>query len=213
MTRILIADDHEMVRLGLKKVLEARPDWAVCGEANNGREAVALAAELKPDIVVMDFSMPELNGLGATRQIRARLPHTEVLILTMHDSEELARETLAAGARGFVLKTDVSKTLVAAVENLSNHRPFFTAKVTEMMLGELLKERGPKAAAGKRLTGREREIVQLIAEGRRTKEVASALGITVKTAETHRANIMRKLELHSANELVRYAIRNRIVQP
>jgi len=215
MTRILIADDHEMIRAGLRKVLAGRSDWTVCGEAVNGREAVARARELKPDVVVLDFAMPELNGLEVIRQIRAILPHTEVLVLTMHESEQLARAALAAGARGFVLKSDAGETIAAAVEQLSQHRPFFTATVSQMVLQGYLHPAAPveENVVGKRLTTREREIVQLIAEGRSSKEVGDALGISVKTAETHRANLMRKLELHSVSELVHYAIRNQIVEP
>jgi DNA-binding NarL/FixJ family response regulator len=215
MIRILIADDHEMIRTGLRKILEGRDGWTVCGEAVNGREAVAKAKELKPDVVVLDFAMPELNGLEVIRQIRATLPHTEVLILTMHESEQLAREVLAAGARGFVLKSDAGQTIAAAVEQLSLHRSYFTATVSQMVLQDNLHpaELTEEIVIGNRLTAREREIVQLIAEGRSSKEVADALGITVKTAETHRANLMRKLELHSVSELVHYAIRNQIVEP
>lgn len=215
MTRILIADDHEMIRAGLRKVLEGRSDWTVCGEAVNGREAVAKARELKPDVVVLDFAMPELNGLEVIRQIRATLPHTEVLILTMHESEQLAREAVAAGARGFVLKSDAGETVAAAVEQLSQHRSYFTATVSQMVLQDYLHpaELTEEIVIGNRLTAREREIVQLIAEGRSSKEVADALGISVKTAETHRANLMRKLGLHSVSELVHYAIRNQIVEP
>jgi DNA-binding NarL/FixJ family response regulator len=215
MTRILIADDHEMIRAGLRKVLEGRSDWTVCGEAVNGREAVAKARELKPDVVVLDFAMPELNGLEVIRQIRATLPHTEVLILTMHESEQLAREAVAAGARGFVLKSDAGETVAAAVEQLSQHRSYFTATVSQMVLQDNLHpaELTEEIVIGNRLTAREREIVQLIAEGRSSKEVADALGISVKTAETHRANLMRKLGLHSVSELVHFAIRNQIVEP
>jgi DNA-binding NarL/FixJ family response regulator len=215
MTRILIADDHEMIRTGLRKILEGRDGWTVCGEAVNGREAVAKARELRPDVVVLDFAMPELNGLEVIRQIRATLPNTEVLILTMHESEQLARAALAAGARGFVLKSDAGETIAAAVEQLSQHRSYFTGTVSQMVLQGYLHPAEPVAerVIGARLTAREREIVQLIAEGRSSKEVAEALGISVKTAETHRANLMRKLALHSVSELVHYAIRNQIVEP
>ena len=215
MTRILIADDHEMIRSGLRRVLEGRSDWTVCGEAVNGREAVAKTKELKPDVVVLDFAMPELNGLEVIRQIRATLPHTEILILTMHESEQLARAVLAAGARGFVLKSDAGQTVAAAVEQLSQHHAYFTPSVSQLVLQGFLHPGEPveENIIGERLTAREREIVQLIAEGRSSKEVADALGISVKTAETHRANLMRKLELHSVSELVHYAIRNQIVEP
>ncbi len=203
-----------MIRQGLRKVLEGRPDWRVCGEAVNGRQAVAKAKLLRPDVVVLDFAMPELNGLEATRQIHQALPRTEVVILTMYDSEQLARKALAAGARGFVLKNEAGRVLVTAIEQLSQHRPFFTSSVSEMVLTGFL---NPSATGGRKrgssLTAREREILQLIAEGNSNKEVAALLNISVKTAETHRVNLMRKLDLHSVGELVRYAIRNEIVQP
>jgi DNA-binding NarL/FixJ family response regulator len=214
MTRILIADDHDLIRQGLRKVLEERPGWTICGEAITGREAVAKATELRPNVVVLDVGMPELNGLEATRQIRRALPDTEVLILTMHDSERLAREALAVGARGFLLKTDLGDTVVTAVEHLRRHQPFFTSKVAELVLEGYLKPVPAESAqgGGERLTPREREIVQLLAEGKSNKEVASALGNSVHTVETHRSNIMRKLEVRSMSELVRYAIREHIIQ-
>jgi DNA-binding NarL/FixJ family response regulator len=212
--RILLVDDHEMVRQGLKAVLEAHGGgWEVCGEATTGRQAVALARELRPQIVVMDVTMPELGGLEATRQIRAVLPRTEVLILTMHDSEQLVREVLTAGARGYLLKSDAGHALVSAVEALAQHKPFFTSKVSELVLGGFLNPQKPgETEISDRLTPREREIVQLLGEGKSNKEVAGVLGISVKTAETHRTNIMRKLEVRSISELVRYAIRNKIVE-
>jgi len=215
MTRILIADDHELIRQGLRKLLEERPGWTVCGEASTGREAVAKARELRPDIAVLDVGMPELNGLEATRQIRRALPNSEVLILTMYDSERLIREALDVGARGLLLKTDLGDTLINALEHLRQHKPFFTSKVAELLPGGHLHP-GPAEstrAGGERLTPRELEIVQLLAEGKSNKEVASALGISVHTAETHRSNIMRKLDLRSMSELVRYAIREHIIQP
>jgi len=215
MTRILIADDHELIRQGLRKVLEERPGWTVCGEAITGREAVAKARELRPDVVVLDVGMPELNGLEAARQIRRALPNTEVLFLTMHDSERLAQEALAAGARGYLLKTDLGDTVVTAVEHLSQHKPFFTSKVAELVLEGYLNPGTAESppTGGERLTPREREIVQLLAEGKSNKQVAAALGISVHTAETHRSNIMRKLGLNSMSELVRYAIREHIIEP
>jgi DNA-binding NarL/FixJ family response regulator len=214
MTRILIADDHEMIRHGLRKVLETRVGWIICGEATNGREAVAKALEVNPDVVVMDYAMPELNGLEATRQIRRALPHTEVLVLSMYYSEQIAREILAAGARGYLLKSDAGRELETAVENLGQHRPYFTSKVSELLLHGLL---NPSANANEtmnnQLTPREREIVQLVAEGKSTKEVADVLKISPNTTETHRAHIMSKLKLRSVSELVRYAIRNKMVEP
>lgn len=213
--RILVADDHDIIRRGLKELLTSRSGWEVCAEARTGREAVTFAEELKPEVVVMDISMPDLNGLEAARQIRKSLPRTEILILTLHFSDQLVREIVEAGVRAYIMKSDADRDLVAAVEALSNHRPFFTARAAEMLLDGF---RRPKTdidtdtVIRNRLTAREREIVQLLAEGKSSKEVAVSLGISVKTAETHRANIMRKLELHSVSELVRYAVRNQIIE-
>jgi DNA-binding NarL/FixJ family response regulator len=207
-TRILIADDHEVVRAGLRKILEAQPGWEVAGEASDGREAVAKALELKPDIAVLDYALPLVNGIEATRQIRARLPHTEVLIFTMHDNEMLIRDLLAAGARGFLLKSDAKRFLLAAIESLALHKPFFTAKVSEALLDSFLKRPGHAQFA---LTHRERGVVQLIAEGHSNKQIANILNISLKTVETHRAAVMRKLNLSSSASLVRYAIRNHLI--
>ena len=208
--RILLADDHEMVRKGLRATIEGHPSWEVCGEARDGREAVAKTCELRPHIVVMDFAMPDLNGMEATRQILAAVPNTEVLILSMHDSEKLVHELLAVGARGYLLKTDAGEFLIAAIEALALHKPYFTPKVSAVVLQGYL---NPDVQESLDLTPREREIIQLIAEGKATKEVADLLGISFKTAETHRTNLMRKLNLHSTADLVRYAIRNQIIQP
>ena len=212
MVRILLADDHDVVRRGLRGLLEAQPGWEVCGEARTGREAVALASQLRPDVMVLDLAMPDLNGLEATRRIRQEWPETEVLIFTMHHTDQLVRDVLAAGARGYILKSDGAEQLIAAVLALVHHRPFFTARVSEALLDSYLRGADGEAAAGV-LTAREREVVQLLAEGRGNKEVAEALGISIKTAETHRAAIMRKLGLGSLAELVRYAIRNQIIEP
>jgi DNA-binding NarL/FixJ family response regulator len=212
--RILIADDHEIVRRGLRALLETRPDWEVVGEAVTGRQAVEEARRLVPDVVIMDITMPEMNGLEATRQVRKEVPEIEVLVLSVHDSEQLVREVLEAGARGYVLKSDAGRDLVAAVESMCQHKPFFTAKVSEMMLEGFL--RGGPAEAQKlppALTAREREIVQLLAEGKSNKEAADVLGISVKTVETHRSHVMAKLNLHSMSDLVRYAVRNRFSEP
>ena len=216
MTRILIVDDHEMIRHGLRALLKNRADWTVCGEATTGREAVAEAVRLKPDVIVLDFILPGLNGLEATRQIHQALPLAEVLVFTMHNSEQLARKMVAAGARGFVLKSDPAKVLLAAVDALRQHKPCFSASLSEMLLRDLSQPApatGGEDEFGAALTPREREIVQLIAEGHSSKEIAGLLKITFKTTETHRANIMRKLTLHSVSELVRYAIRNKLVGP
>jgi DNA-binding NarL/FixJ family response regulator len=213
--RILIVDDHAVVRRGVRSLLESHPGWEISGEATTGREAVEMAKRLQPDVIVMDLSLPELNGLDATRQILKESPRSEILVLTMHHSEELAREVLQAGARGYVLKSDADESLIAAVENLRQHKPFLTSTVTEFVLDEYTRraERHDADAAHPAVTMREREIIQLLAEGRSNKEAASTLGISVKTIEAHRANIMRKLNLRSVSELVRYAIRNKIVQP
>jgi DNA-binding NarL/FixJ family response regulator len=214
--RILIADDHEVVRRGLRALLETRPDWEISGEAVTGRQAVEETKRLTPDVVIMDISMPEMNGLEATRQIRKAVPQTQILILSVHDSEQLVREVLEAGARGYVLKSDAGRDLIAAVESLCQHKPFFTARVSEMMIEGYLKSGGAaemNKEALNPLTAREREIVQLLAEGRSNKEVASLLAISVKTVETHRSHIMAKLNLHSMSDLVRYAVRNQLVQP
>lgn len=215
--RILIADDHEIVRRGLRAIVSAHPDWEVVSEALTGRQAVEEARRLKPDLVIMDISMPELNGLDATRQILKEFPSTEILILTMNESEQMAREVLNVGARGYMLKSDAGRDLVAALEAMRNHKPYFTTRVSEMVLTGYLRG-GPRAENGDDslrlpLTAREREIVQLLAEGKSNKEVANALNISVKTAETHRSRIMAKLGLRSIGELVRFAVRNGIVEP
>jgi DNA-binding NarL/FixJ family response regulator len=216
MLKILVADDHELFRDGLRNRLEQHDGWQVCGEAENGRQAVELARTLQPDVAVLDISMPELNGIEATRQIRNACPKTEVLILTMQESDGLVRDVLAAGARGFMLKTDTGRLLVAAVEALAGHKPFFTGKVSELVLGGFLDpDSAAHATSGKarRLSPREREIAQLLAEAQSNKDIAATLGVSVKTIDAHRANIMRKLNLHSVTELVRYAIREKLIEP
>jgi DNA-binding NarL/FixJ family response regulator len=214
--RVLVADDHEVVRKGLRSILEEQPGWEVIGEASDGREAVDKVRSLKPDVSVVDVSMPVLNGLEATRQMLRNDPETKVLILTMHESDTLIREVLDAGARGYLLKTDASRDLVSAVDAICRNKRYFTARVTQMVLDGYL-DKKPRTSADAdeptiRLTPRQREIVQLLAEGKSSKEVAVALGLSVKTSETHRANIMRRLDCHSVSELVRYAIRNNITQ-
>ncbi len=211
--RIVVADDHEIVRRGLCSLLRNQPDWEVCGEASDGREAVEKVLTLKPEVVILDIGMPNLNGLEATRQILKANPRVKVLILTLHDSNQVVQEVLDAGAHGFLLKTDAAHDLVAAVEALRRGKVYFTPKVAALVLdGYLQKENGsPDPPSRNRLTPREREIVQLLAEGKSSKEVAVALGLSVKTAETHRSNIMRKLGLHSVSDLVLYALRNNIV--
>lgn len=217
MTKILVADDHEVARQGIRALLENHPGWEVCAEAKDGREAVELVSKMKPDVTLLDIGMPNLNGLEATRQILASSPEMPILILTMHDTDNVVREVLRAGARGFLLKSDAGRDLVAAVEALQLQRTFFTTRVSQMVLdgfldrdnGDSEPEQKPSSEA---LTSREREVIQLLAEGKTSKEVAVALNLSVKTAETHRTNLMRKLNLHSVADLTRYAVRNGIVQ-
>jgi len=211
--RILIADDHEVARKGIRSLLEDHAGWEVCGEARDGREAVEYAGKLKPDVLLLDIGMPNLNGLDAARQILATDPEARILILTVHDSEQTVREVLAVGARGFLLKSDAGRELVAAVEALQQRRTFFTSRVAQMMLDGYLRPQDNSDPSGQCvLTPREREVIQLVAEGKSTKEVAMALSLSVKTAETHRTNLMRKLDLHSVAALTLYAVRNGIVQ-
>ena len=213
--RILIADDHDVMRDGTRSLIERQPGWEVCGLAATGREAVAQAILLQPDIVIMDMSMPDLNGLDAAVQIRRRLPRTEILMFTAHETEELVREVFEAGAKSFIYKSDAHEFLVDAIQSLSQHKPFFTCQVSEILFADLIarsENHTNRPEPGQRLTGREREIVQLVAEGQSNKEVADKLGISVRTAETHRAHILRKLNLDSIAGLVRYAIRNKMIE-
>jgi len=217
--RILIADDHEVVRRGLRALVEARPGWAVCGEAGDGVEAVEKAVALAPDVVVLDVGMPRLGGLEAARRIQAAAPRTLLVVLSNHHDEELVRGLLGAGARAYVLKSDAADDLVTAIESVCGGRLFFSPQIAGLVLDGYLGRARPTpagAAGGRtapldRLTAREREVLQLLGEGQSTKEVASALGVSVKTAESHRANVMKKLALRSIGELVRYAVRNHVV--
>lgn len=209
--RVLLADDHDVVRRGLRQLLEQQPGWEICGEATTGREAVEMAARLTPNVVVLDLTMPEMNGFEATRRIRKAHPATEVLIFTMHESEHLIREVLTAGARGYILKSDAAGLIVAAIETLAKHKPFFNAKVSETILDALLrKPENGEAPPSDTLTSREREVIQLLAESKTNRQIATILGIAPKTVETHRAAIMKKLNLHSIVDIVRYAVRNKL---
>jgi DNA-binding NarL/FixJ family response regulator len=211
--RLLLADDHEIVRKGLRKIIEGQPGWTIVAEVNNGRAAVEQAIQFKADIAVLDIGMPLLNGLEAARQLSKRGLRTKILILTMHESEALIQQVLETGARGYLLKSDAVRDLVPAIEALSQNKTFFTSKVAQMILeGYLGKSKETDDEIDSlRLTSRQREIVQLIAEGRSSKEVASELGLSLKTAQTHRANLMRRLGCHTVAELVRYAVRNKII--
>lgn len=209
--KLLLVDDHEVVRRGMAALLEGFEDCRIVGEAADGRHAVRLALETRPDVIVMDVAMPELNGFEATRQILKILPRAEVLILTMHDGEQIVREVIDAGARGYVLKSDAGRELVAAVQSLARHQPFFSSALAAQVFAEAQRapRRGRPSAIG--LTPREREVLQLLAEGCNNREVARRLDRSVKTIETHRARLMRKLDVASLAELVRYALREGIV--
>jgi DNA-binding NarL/FixJ family response regulator len=212
--RILVADDHEIVRRGICSLLSNRSGWELCAEAGNGREAVEKAKELRPDLVILDLHMPSLNGLEAARQILRDNPQQRILVLTITDSEQMAQELLRVGAKGYVLKSDAATDLINAVEALQLNRTFFNSGIEQMVLEGYLNGGGPSLThicGLSNLTSREREVLQLLAEGKTTKEVAVALGLSVKTAETHRSNVMRKLDLHSVSELVLYAVRNDII--
>jgi DNA-binding NarL/FixJ family response regulator len=209
--RIMIADDHDIIRRGVRTLLETRGDIRVVAEASTGREALTLARETKPDIAILDYSLPELNGRDLTVELKRELPKIEVLIYTMHDREEMILEVLQAGARGFVLKSDTERHLFAAIDALSVRRPYFSGAISETLLDQYLRSKPQPTFST--LTHREREVVQLIAEGKINKQVAQILDISVKTVETHRSMAMQKLKLRTTAELVRYAIRNNIVEP
>jgi DNA-binding NarL/FixJ family response regulator len=214
--RILVADDHELVRRGIRGLLRARHDWKVVGEAANGREAVEKAKKLKPDVAILDISMPDLDGLQTTRQIREAAPRASVVILTMHESDQMVRRVLEAGALGYVLKSDLATRLVRAVIDVSAGRLSLTPRVSDIVLKGFLRNAGqpePKENSRARPTPREFEIIKLLAQGKANKEIAAELEITIRTVETHRAKIMLKLGLHSLAELIHYAIRNKVVPP
>jgi DNA-binding NarL/FixJ family response regulator len=214
--RILVADDHDIIRRGVKVLLTANAGWEICGEARTGKEAISMAEALVPHIIVMDISMPELNGLDATRRIHKILPSTGILILSLYFSDQLLRDVVEAGARGYVLKSDTDRDLVAAVTLIANGKTFFTACASDL----ILKDSSAQPLAGSdtqllerhRLTPREREILQLLTESKTNREVADLLGISRKTVEAHRTNLMRKLQVHSISELVRYAFKNHIIE-
>jgi len=212
--RILLADDHKVVRHGTRALLSTIPEWEIVGEADNGRDAVSLTAELKPDIVILDIAMPELNGLDAARQIKKISPETEVLIFTAQEAEELVHDVFDSGARSYIMKTDAADHLIDAIKALSEHKHFFTSRISEIVFARYIQGKKPLEGTPEksRITDREREVVQLLAEGKSSKEVAAVLGISVRTVETHRAAIMKKLGLKSFSGLIRYAVRNKIVE-
>jgi DNA-binding NarL/FixJ family response regulator len=212
--RILIADDHDLMRRGVRALLEKQAGWKVVGEASSADEAVERVIRLRPDVVVMDVSLGDTNGLDATKRILEVCPGTEIVVLTMHESEQALREVVAAGARGYVSKSDAERDLVSAVKALAQHQPFLTLKGTAMVMEAYRKGTPePREASedARVLTPREREVVKLLAEGKSNKETAALLGISVKTAEAHRSNVMHKLGLPSLSHLVRYALRNKII--
>ena len=214
--RILVADDHQLFRNGVRALLQSHANWEICGEASTGFEAVAQAKELLPDVVILDIGMPDLNGADAARRIRMASNNTEILILSVHYSDHLIREIVDAGASGYVLKTDSDRDLLIAIEALARHKQFFTSKATEVIESETSSSGAAKKSPQSfrdRVTSREREIIQLLCEGKKNKEIASLLSISIKTVETHRSNVMRKLEVHNTSELVRYAVRNQIIEP
>jgi DNA-binding NarL/FixJ family response regulator len=211
--RILVADDHGLVRRGARAVLHSRRGWRVVGEAANGREAVQKAKELKPDVAVVDIGMPELDGVEVARQIREAVPETKVLVITMHESDQMVRRALEAGARGYLLKSDLTECLANAVEAVAKGERFLTPKVSEIVLDGFLSTRSRHRQgerAGARVTPREVEIIRLLARGKSNKEIATELGIAVRTVETHRSKIMLKLGLHSLAEIIHYAMRHGI---
>ena len=212
--RILLADDHTVVRQGLRKVLEERPEWEVIAEAGDGREAVRLAEQHKPDVAILDVAMPLLNGIEATRQITRRLPGTRVLVLSMHADEAYVTQILQAGATGYLLKDSADVDLLKAVGEVAQGRSFFSPAIARVMLDDYVRQLADKGISDRyeSLSEREREIFQLIAEAKTNKEIASLLNVSPSTVETHRAHIMEKLDLHSAAEIVLYAVRRGVIR-
>jgi DNA-binding NarL/FixJ family response regulator len=211
--RILVVDDHDLVRQGLRSMLSAQPGWTICGEAATGLEAIALSQQVRPDIAVIDIHMPGMDGLQATREILAINPQIEVLILTLDETEEILRAATAAGARGIVMKSDAAHELVTAIASLARHEPFYAPKASHIMIQSMAHPLGASPIEHSGPTKRERDVVILVAEGRSNKEIGAALNISAKTVESHRRNVMHKLGLKSTAELVRYAVRDGLVQP
>jgi len=212
--RVLVADDHEAVLEGVRALLEREAGLEVCGVASNGRDAVTYATKMKPDVVVLDMTMPDLDGISAIRQIKRALPETEVVVYSAHSSEEAIEEAFDAGAKSYIGKAGTSRDLIDAIRSVAEHKPFLTPEISQILFGKFLGADGPKKAgtSEQKLTPREREVVRLLAQSSSNKEIAAALGISVRTAETHRATLMRKLGIKSLAGLVRYAIRNNIIE-
>lgn len=211
MLRILIADDHEIVRKGVRDLIEAHPGWEVCGEAADGQTALEIALREKPDIAVLDVALPVLNGVALTRRLKQESPTTSVLLFTMHDDDETVSSGLAAGARGYVLKTDSERYLEAAISALGANRPYFSSFVSELLLDAAINDR--KRSRLESFTIRELEVAQLIAEGNSNKQIARNLEISIKTVESHRSAAMRKAGARTAAEFVRFAIKHNLIQP
>jgi DNA-binding NarL/FixJ family response regulator len=210
--RILLADDHTMVRQGLRKVLEDRPEWQVVAEAGDGHEAVRLAELHKPNVAVLDVAMPLLNGIEATRRITKRVPQTRILVLSMYSDEAYVTQMMKAGAAGYLLKDSAGVDLLEAVQSVSQGKSYFSPAVARLMLDDYARQRGTDDDRYETLSDREREIFQLIAEGKANKEIAALLFISLSTVETHRARVMEKLDLHSAAEIVLYAVRRGVIR-
>jgi DNA-binding NarL/FixJ family response regulator len=210
-TKLLIADDHAIVRRGLQVLLEAQPGWEICGDADNGQGAFDLAIQHRPDVAILDYSLPVLNGLEATRRIRVACPKTEVLIYTMHNNEDVVRDVLKAGARGYLLKTEEEGELIRGVRALLRKQPYFSPRVAETLLDTFLS--GDKVVTSQTLTSREREVIQLVAEGQTNRDIAERWAVSIKTVESHRTAAMRKLNLRNGVELALYAVRNKMIEP
>ena len=210
MLRVMIADDHELIRRGVSDVVESHPGWEVCGEASDGKQALDLALSERPDVVILDISLPTMNGLGITRRLRQDLPNTSVLLYTMHDEEDTISGGLAAGARGYVLKTDSAHNLEAAISSLGARRPYFSSTISEFLLDAAVNDR--KKSRLESFTLRELEVAQLIAEGNSNKQIARKLARSIKTVESHRASAMRKAGARSAAEFVRFAIKQNLIE-
>jgi DNA-binding NarL/FixJ family response regulator len=209
--RIIIVDDHDAVRRGVRQLIEAKPYYQVVGEAGNGRTGVDIARELQPDIAIIDYSLPCLNGLDLAHALKREVPRIEILLYTMHDREEIIMDALRSGVRGLVLKSDPGNDLISALDALSLRRPYFSSAISETLVEQFLGSKPPALASS--LTHREREVVQQVAEGHINKQIAARLNVSVKTVETHRASAMRKLKLKTTADLVRYAVRNQLIQP